>query len=166
MLVFFRTQQIFQENGRRRKWTRQQIHGISKQTWWYHHPSGHQSLFICLGSNFNVYYLCILETTTTKLELTTRSSWNSFTTRKRCLSSTAGIACICFQIQVRHSPFLSVPIDIAFSFSDPHLADYLESEFLDEQVKSIKEYADYITNLKRVGPGLGEYVFDKEELQD
>jgi len=54
----------------------------------------------------------------------------------------------------------------SFIFSDPHLADYLESEFLDEQVKSIKEYADYITNLKRVGPGLGEYIFDKEELQD
>ena len=51
-----------------------------------------------------------------------------------------------------------------FHFSDPHLADYIESEFLDEQVKSIKEYADYITNLKRVGPGLGEYIFDKEEL--
>lgn len=50
--------------------------------------------------------------------------------------------------------------------SDPHLCDYIESEFLDEQVKSIKEYADYITNLKRVGPGLGEYVFDKEEFQD
>jgi ferritin heavy chain len=33
-------------------------------------------------------------------------------------------------------------------------------------VKSIKEYADYITNLKRVGTGLGEYIFDKEELQD
>jgi ferritin heavy chain len=46
------------------------------------------------------------------------------------------------------------------------LADYLESEFLDEQVKSIKEYSDYITNLRRVGPGLGEYIFDREELQD
>jgi len=51
-------------------------------------------------------------------------------------------------------------------FSDPHLTDFLEGEFLDEQVKSIKEYADYITNLRRVGPGLGEYIFDKEELQD
>jgi ferritin heavy chain len=49
--------------------------------------------------------------------------------------------------------------------NDPHLTDYLEDEFLDEQVKSIKEYADYITNLKRVGPGLGEYIFDKE-LED
>ena len=50
-------------------------------------------------------------------------------------------------------------------FSDPHLTDYIEEEFLDEQVKSIKQYADYITNLKRVGSGLGEYIFDKEELQ-
>jgi len=54
----------------------------------------------------------------------------------------------------------------ATKHADPHLTDYLEEEFLDEQVKSIKQYADYITNLKRVGPGLGEYVFDKEELQD
>jgi ferritin heavy chain len=53
----------------------------------------------------------------------------------------------------------------ATKHEDPHLSDYLEGEFLDEQVKSIKEYADYITNLKRVGTGLGEYIFDKEELQ-
>jgi ferritin heavy chain len=52
----------------------------------------------------------------------------------------------------------------ASQHNDPHLSDYIEGEFLDEQVKSIKEYADYITNLKRVGPGLGEYIFDKEEL--
>jgi len=54
----------------------------------------------------------------------------------------------------------------ATGHNDPHLTNYLEEEFLDEQVKSIKEYADYITNLRRVGPGLGEYIFDKEELQD
>jgi len=54
----------------------------------------------------------------------------------------------------------------ACKHNDPHLSNYLEDEFLDEQVKSIKEYADYITNLRRVGPGLGEYIFDKEELQD
>ncbi|CAF1516187.1 unnamed protein product [Rotaria sp. Silwood1] len=50
--------------------------------------------------------------------------------------------------------------------NDPHLTDYVEEEFLDEQVESIKKYAHYITNLRRVGSGLGEYVFDKEELQD
>jgi len=54
----------------------------------------------------------------------------------------------------------------ACKHNDPHLTNYLEEEFLEEQVKSIKQYADYITNLKRVGPGLGEYIFDKEELQD
>jgi ferritin heavy chain len=54
----------------------------------------------------------------------------------------------------------------ASKHSDPHLTNYLEDEFLDEQVKSIKEYSDYITNLRRVGTGLGEYIFDKEELQD
>ncbi|CAF5185477.1 unnamed protein product, partial [Rotaria sp. Silwood1] len=50
--------------------------------------------------------------------------------------------------------------------NDPHLTDYVEEEFLDEQVESIKKYVHYITNLRRVGSGLGEYVFDKEELQD
>jgi ferritin heavy chain len=53
-----------------------------------------------------------------------------------------------------------------FLFSDPHLTNYLEEEFIEEQVKSIKEYGDYITNLRRVGPGLGEYIFDKEEFDD
>jgi len=54
----------------------------------------------------------------------------------------------------------------ASKHNDPHLSNYLEEEFIEEQVKSIKEYADYITNLKRVGPGLGEYIFDKEEFED
>jgi len=54
----------------------------------------------------------------------------------------------------------------ASKHNDPHLTNYLEEEFLDEQVKSIKEYGEHITNLKRVGPGLGEYIFDKEEFED
>ncbi|CAF1146032.1 unnamed protein product [Rotaria sordida] len=53
----------------------------------------------------------------------------------------------------------------ASKHDDPHLTNYLEDEFLDEQVESIKEYVGYITNLRRVGPGLGEYIFDEEELQ-
>ena len=44
------------------------------------------------------------------------------------------------------------------------MADWLESEFLDDQVESIKDISAHITNLKRVGPGLGEYMFDKETL--
>ena len=102
----FRTPKILQKNGRRRKWTCQQVHGIPKQTWWYHRPLGHQGLFICLTFDLDNHYLSILETTTTKLELTTRSSWNSFTTRKGCLSSSAWIARIRLQIQVCHSIFL------------------------------------------------------------
>ena len=47
--------------------------------------------------------------------------------------------------------------------NDPHLTDFLEGEFLDEQVEAIKELSDLITKLKRAGPeGLGEYLFDKD----
>ena len=46
------------------------------------------------------------------------------------------------------------------------MTDFLEGNYLQEQVRSIKEIGDHITNLKRVGPGLGEYMFDKETLQE
>ena len=42
--------------------------------------------------------------------------------------------------------------------------DFIESEFLTEQVESIKQLSGYVTNLKKVGPGLGEYLFDKKTL--
>ncbi|XP_066275678.1 soma ferritin-like [Branchiostoma lanceolatum] len=48
--------------------------------------------------------------------------------------------------------------------NDPQLQDFLDGNFLQEQVESIKEIADYITNLKRVGSGLGEYMFDSHTL--
>ena len=41
------------------------------------------------------------------------------------------------------------------------MTDFIEGEYLQEQVRSIKEIGDHITNLKRVGSGLGEYMFDK-----
>lgn len=44
--------------------------------------------------------------------------------------------------------------------------DFLEGNFLEEQVESIKQFSDFATNLARVGPGLGEYQFDKLTLQD
>jgi len=53
---------------------------------------------------------------------------------------------------------------VAASHEDAHLTDYLEGEFLEEQVESIKQLSEYITQLKRCGPGLGEYMFDKETL--
>ncbi|CAF0930352.1 unnamed protein product [Brachionus calyciflorus] len=52
---------------------------------------------------------------------------------------------------------------VASDNNDPHLADFLESEYLEEQVESIKKLGDMITKLKRAGPeGLGEYLFDKD----
>ena len=41
------------------------------------------------------------------------------------------------------------------------MADFLEGEFLKEQVESIKQVSNYVTQLKLVGQGLGEYQFDK-----
>ncbi|XP_060705182.1 ferritin, heavy subunit-like [Hemiscyllium ocellatum] len=51
--------------------------------------------------------------------------------------------------------------------TDPHLCDFLERHYLDEQVKMIKKLGDHITNLKRLGApenGLGEYLFDRLTL--
>jgi len=55
---------------------------------------------------------------------------------------------------------------VAAANNDPQLTNFIEHEYLDEQVESIKKIGDYITNLKRVGPGLGEYQFDKLTLKD
>ena len=44
------------------------------------------------------------------------------------------------------------------------MTDFLEGNYLQEQVAAIKEIGDHITNLKRVGPGLGEFMYDKETL--
>ncbi|KAM7282835.1 soma ferritin-like [Ixodes scapularis] len=55
---------------------------------------------------------------------------------------------------------------LATERDDGQLCDFLEGNYLNEQVDAIKELSDYVTNLKRVGPGLGEYMFDKETLSD
>jgi len=52
----------------------------------------------------------------------------------------------------------------AANHEDAHLTDYIEGEFLSEQVESIKQLSDYVTQLKRCGPGLGEYMFDRETM--
>jgi ferritin heavy chain len=51
---------------------------------------------------------------------------------------------------------------LASDKNDPHFCDFLESEYLEEQVEAIKELSDMITKLTRAGPGLGEYLFDKD----
>merc|ERR1711879_1138598 len=45
--------------------------------------------------------------------------------------------------------------------NDPQMTDFIEGYFLNKQVDVIKELADMIANIKRVGDGLGVYVFDK-----
>ncbi|NXL05568.1 FRIH3 protein, partial [Mesembrinibis cayennensis] len=65
---------------------------------------------------------------------------------------------------------------LASEKGDPHLCDFLESHYLDEQVKAIKALGDHITNLRRLaggagGPGgapsgLGEYLFDRLSLEE
>ncbi|XP_055348790.1 soma ferritin-like [Paramacrobiotus metropolitanus] len=56
--------------------------------------------------------------------------------------------------------------EIAGRHKDPHMTDFLEEEFLRAQAERMKKMADHITNLKRVGPGLGEYQFDHVALQE
>jgi len=55
--------------------------------------------------------------------------------------------------------------DVASSKNDSQMCDWIESNFLTEQVEAIKELGDHVTNLKRVGTGLGEYIFDKETMK-
>ncbi|KAL4232709.1 fts3-like protein [Mactra antiquata] len=54
---------------------------------------------------------------------------------------------------------------VAESHADAQMADFLESEYLEEQVNAIKELSDRITNLKRVGSGVGEWHYDQKLLQ-
>ncbi|KAK9872151.1 hypothetical protein WA026_016205 [Henosepilachna vigintioctopunctata] len=54
---------------------------------------------------------------------------------------------------------------VASGHMDVNLCDFLETYYLQEQVDAIKEIADHVTNLKRVGEGLGVYMFD-QKLQE
>nr|GLL28028.1 ferritin-2, chloroplastic-like isoform X1 [Ipomoea trifida] len=45
--------------------------------------------------------------------------------------------------------------------NDVHLADFVESEFLQEQVESIRKISEYVAQLRRVGKGHGVWHFDQ-----
>ena len=52
--------------------------------------------------------------------------------------------------------------------AEPQLYDFLESHFLEEQVKLIKKMGDHVINLRGLaGPqaGLGEYLFERLTLK-
>lgn len=55
--------------------------------------------------------------------------------------------------------------DVSDRHNDPQMSDFIEDAFLNKYVSLIQELACHITNLTRVGPGLGEYMFDKETLE-
>ncbi|ESO90359.1 hypothetical protein LOTGIDRAFT_178880 [Lottia gigantea] len=52
---------------------------------------------------------------------------------------------------------------LASNNNDPHLTNFLEDKYLDEQVEAIKKLGEYITQLRRFKNDykLGEYIFDQ-----
>uniref|UniRef100_A0A5B6ZJU9 Ferritin n=1 Tax=Davidia involucrata TaxID=16924 RepID=A0A5B6ZJU9_DAVIN len=55
---------------------------------------------------------------------------------------------------------------IADGNKDVQLADFIESEFLTEQVEAIKKISEYVAQLRRVGKGHGVWHFDQMLLQE
>ncbi|XP_051130386.1 ferritin-3, chloroplastic-like [Andrographis paniculata] len=55
---------------------------------------------------------------------------------------------------------------VADENNDPQLADFVESEFLGEQVDAIKKISEYVSQLRRVGKGHGVWHFDQMLLQE
>ena len=55
---------------------------------------------------------------------------------------------------------------VASDLGDAHLCDFLESQYLSEQVDGIKEIGDLVTKIKRAGEGLGLLIIDKEIMSE
>ncbi|XP_040584409.1 ferritin heavy chain-like [Mesocricetus auratus] len=56
---------------------------------------------------------------------------------------------------------------LATDKNDPQLCDFIETHYLNEQVKSIRELGDHVTNLRKMGApetGMADYLFDKHTL--
>jgi len=51
---------------------------------------------------------------------------------------------------------------VAADHGDSQMTDFIEGDFLEEQVESIKEIADLLTRMNRAGEGLGLLIIDKE----
>merc|ERR1712226_1188478 len=54
--------------------------------------------------------------------------------------------------------------EVAEKHGDFQLADFIQGQFLMEQVEAIKQLADLLTRAKRCGDGLGEFLFKTEAL--
>ncbi|KAM7499402.1 hypothetical protein LguiA_023816 [Lonicera macranthoides] len=55
---------------------------------------------------------------------------------------------------------------VASRNNDVQLADFVESEFLGEQVEAIKRISEYVAQLRRVGKGHGVWHFDQMLLEE
>lgn len=55
---------------------------------------------------------------------------------------------------------------VAEKNNDPQLQEFVEGEFLGEQVEAIKKIADYVTQLRMVGKGHGVWHFDQVLLHE
>lgn len=55
--------------------------------------------------------------------------------------------------------------NVSDAASDPEMTHFIDNKFLPEQVEANKELADMIAQVKRVGDGLGVYMFDKSLQQ-
>ncbi|KAG6486160.1 hypothetical protein ZIOFF_054730 [Zingiber officinale] len=56
--------------------------------------------------------------------------------------------------------------NIAENCKDAQLADFIESEFLEEQVEAIKKISEYVAQLRRLGKGHGVWHFDQMLLHE
>lgn len=52
--------------------------------------------------------------------------------------------------------------ECAGKHGDPHLADFLETHYLGEQVDAAKELSELANRMRRAGDGLGLVIIDKE----
>jgi len=55
---------------------------------------------------------------------------------------------------------------VAGRSNDPNLADFVENEFLTEQVEAINKISKYVAQLRRVGKGHGVWHFDQSLLHE
>jgi ferritin heavy chain len=51
--------------------------------------------------------------------------------------------------------------DVAAEANDAQMCDFIEGTLLAPQVQSVKQVAEYVSQLRRVGKGLGVYEFDR-----
>ncbi|OEL15173.1 hypothetical protein BAE44_0023808 [Dichanthelium oligosanthes] len=88
--------------------------------------------------------------TTVRLPSTSRSMWSTINAS-----------------YAYHSLFAYFDRDnVATRCNDSQLTDFIEGEFLMEQVEDIKKITEYVAQLRRVGKGHGVWHLDQKLLED